>query len=701
MRHASLLGLALALVLLPVGASPVRADAVFFPLRSGTFSQDWTDASLIMSNDSWSRVPSIEGYRGDDAVMATDVDPQVILGEGTLVLDVNANQTSPGTFATGGVAEFALANPTVALQASGTADAPSLLLYLDTRARADVRVSYVLRDLDDSTDDAVTAVALQYRVGTSGPFVNVPAGFVADATTGPSQATRTTALSALLPAAAWNQAQLEIRIITSNTAGTDEWVGVDDLVVTGSSTCGNGTIELGEGCDEGAANGATTCGCSTSCHVAGLGTPCGMPIGACAATSVCTGLGDCAPTYLPAGTVCRPSVGLCDFQETCDGTSPSCPNDAVASAGTVCGPSNGAPCDLPDRCDGVGGVCPALVAPPTQVCRASTGLCDPDETCDGTSTACPPAALSPAGTVCRAAAGDCDAAEVCTGTSAACPNDVFFGTGALCRAARDLCDAPESCTGVTAACPADGFAPNGTACDDGLRCNGLSVCTAGVCGAGVAITCNDGNACTTDLCQEPGVCMFGAIPGCCSVDAECGDGDACTRDHCVASACVHDPICDAGGATDAGAEPDAGAMEDASVVVDAGTDASVETDAATTPDASVEMDAAVTGNDAGMAIDAATDDAAVEADAAVEIDAGTLPIDVGVPARDASTDGGGDASARADARVEVDASSAIVMSTGCGCRVARTRGPSSWLVPLLGVAALAWRARRRARGRRA
>ena len=113
---------------------------------------------------------------------ATGVDPQTLLGEGTITLDVNANQTSPDTFTTGGVAEFHLTNAVVALNGSGTADAPSLLLNLDTTGKTSINVSYNLRDLDGSADNAVQQVALQYRVGSTGLFTNVAAGYVADAT---------------------------------------------------------------------------------------------------------------------------------------------------------------------------------------------------------------------------------------------------------------------------------------------------------------------------------------------------------------------------------------------------------------------------------------------------------------------------------------------------------------------------------------
>jgi hypothetical protein len=38
----------------------------FFRLSTGNFTQDWSDTGLIGSDDDWSRVPCIIGYRGDD-----------------------------------------------------------------------------------------------------------------------------------------------------------------------------------------------------------------------------------------------------------------------------------------------------------------------------------------------------------------------------------------------------------------------------------------------------------------------------------------------------------------------------------------------------------------------------------------------------------------------------------------------------------
>lgn len=210
-------------------AAPAGADNTPQALP---FSQDWSNTGLITTNDDWSGVPGIVGYRGDDLTTATGTDPATILSDGSgTPVDVNANQTTPDTFATGGVAEFEISNPTVALNGSGTADAPHLVLHLNTSGKTGLTVSYSLRDIDGSTDNAVQQVALQYRIGSTGDFTNIPEGFVSDATTGPSLATQVTPVIVVLPAGADNQPLVQVRIITTNAVGNDEWVGVDNITV--------------------------------------------------------------------------------------------------------------------------------------------------------------------------------------------------------------------------------------------------------------------------------------------------------------------------------------------------------------------------------------------------------------------------------------------------------------------------------------
>ena len=224
----------------------VKADGNYFPLAVGTpLTQDWSNAGLITANDNWGGVPSINGYLGDSAI-GSDVDLRTQLADLSTTIDVIANQTAPNTNTSGGVAEFAITNPVVALQGSGTADTPHLDIRLDTTlctAPNQVAVRYVVRDIDGSADNAVQQVNAQYRLGAPGNYLNLSGTYIADATTGPSLATLTTPVAALLPAAASGLAQVHVRIMTTNAGSTDEWVGIDDINITCSvATAANSSI---------------------------------------------------------------------------------------------------------------------------------------------------------------------------------------------------------------------------------------------------------------------------------------------------------------------------------------------------------------------------------------------------------------------------------------------------------------------------
>ncbi len=136
------------------------------------------------------------------------------------------------------------------------------------------------------------------------------------------------------------------------------------------------------------------------------------------AGDVCVG-GHCLPTPLtcagcpggpcPSSQVCRPAQGNCDLPEFCDGTTPSCPADSVATGG-ICRTGSGDACDPDERCDGITKVCPSdSVAPTGTTCRTSANACDPDETCSGIAgETCPPDVSSttcPGATACSG--GEC------------------------------------------------------------------------------------------------------------------------------------------------------------------------------------------------------------------------------------------------------------------------------------------------------
>lgn len=216
-----------------------NANVTAWNLGSGSFSQNWNNINLITVSDDWSGVPSLIGYRGDALTGATGVDPQTIVADasGTPV-DVNANQTNPLAFFTGGLTEFELADPVVALFGSGTADVPVLQVFLDTTGQTTIAVSYLLRDIEDGTDNAIQQFALQYRVGGVGNFTNIAAAYVPDATT-VNAGGMVTPVSVFLPAAAENQSLVEVRWVTTNAAGNDEAVGVDDILITSIPTPGS------------------------------------------------------------------------------------------------------------------------------------------------------------------------------------------------------------------------------------------------------------------------------------------------------------------------------------------------------------------------------------------------------------------------------------------------------------------------------
>ena len=125
----------------------------------------------------------------------------------------------------------------------------------------------------------------------------------------------------------------------------------DDGLANGTCAppeCGNGILETGEECD-----GSGGC-CSTQC------------------------------TIEPVGTGCREAQEVCDVGETCNGSSPVCPNDDFATPATVCRPIAG-DCDQEERCTGFGSECPADGFLAGRVCRGAAGVCDLFELCSGLS----------------------------------------------------------------------------------------------------------------------------------------------------------------------------------------------------------------------------------------------------------------------------------------------------------------------------
>jgi len=361
-------------------------------------------------------------------------------------------------------------------------------------------------------------------------------------------------------------------------------------------TCGNGTREGSEACDQGAANGTTGSCCGSDCQILPSSVVCRVGGGApCDFDEMCTGSSATCPSddvFANAGVVtCRFGTGdVCDADEKCDGTpGVSCPTNVFSNTSVVCragagNPNGGNECDPPEFCPGVGGVAcpPQYFEPSTTPCRAGSGdVCDPQEFCPGSSNGvCPADVVSSTATVCRAGSGDpngsgveCDPADTCSGIAGqACPTNQPLPVTAVCRAGSgdvcdpdekcpgtpnapcssnvvanpstvcrvgsgDLCDPDEQCTGVVGAtCPAtDVVQPAGTVCrpstdpicDVAEQCSGTAQqgCPTNQF-ASSGLECDaDASVCTIDACDGGGVCIQDSV-------VSCDDGIACTQDIC-------------------------------------------------------------------------------------------------------------------------------------------------------------------------
>src|SRR5256886_11956468 len=91
------------------------------------------------------------------------------------------------------------------------------------------------------------------------------------------------------------------------------------------------------------------------------------------------------------------------------------------------------------RLDGLSAACRHPAGNAGAVCRPTAGICDLAESCDGTSAACPPDGFAPSSFQCRAAAGACDGAEFCPGNGPTFPADSVRPAGTACPDDGNAC----------------------------------------------------------------------------------------------------------------------------------------------------------------------------------------------------------------------------------------------------------------------
>ncbi|MEO6540384.1 MAG: T9SS type A sorting domain-containing protein [Ferruginibacter sp.] len=221
----------------------------YYPLNgvpNSGFVIDWSDPNLITTNNDWSNIPYLRGFRGDALTSVQDVDPRTITEDGTgTPVVIFANQSDPNTFNADGFAEFeSISNPCIAFRASNTASAPFLMMYFNTLNPPwgySPGISFVLRDIDGTDNNAIQQVVVQYRVGESGPFITANqyfhvfptfdffGGYHPDATKGPFLQGHESFCEFIFPPACNNQPKVQIRIMITNASGGNEWVGIDDI----------------------------------------------------------------------------------------------------------------------------------------------------------------------------------------------------------------------------------------------------------------------------------------------------------------------------------------------------------------------------------------------------------------------------------------------------------------------------------------
>ena len=158
-------------------------------------------------------------------------------------------------------------------------------------------------------------------------------------------------------------------------------------------------------------------------------------------------------------------------------------------------------------------------------CRAG-GVCDPAETCTGSSGTCPADVLSASGTACGSGTDtDCTNPDTCNGMGTCLVNDETAGTS--CGDPSDTeCTDPDSCNG-SGTCLANNASagascgdPSDTECTNPDTCNGSGACAANNASAGVSCGDPSDTECTNpDTCNGSGTCDVNDA----SAGASCGD----------------------------------------------------------------------------------------------------------------------------------------------------------------------------------
>ena len=254
--------------------------------------------------------------------------------------------------------------------------------------------------------------------------------------------------------------------------------------------------------------GGKTCGddgCGGVCGVCSNGTGC--------AAGTCVMTGGCNPAQCNGHGTCAAG----DAQCTCQAKYAGAACDKCVP-GLVAYPACVTPCTGDSACDDGNG-CTIDVCASNQACVHPAITCDDgngctDDACDS-KTGC---SHKP------------NAAKVCNDGNA-CTTVDTCNAGACVGVGATNCDDGNSCSDDTCQAPGGCIHSNHDGgCDDGSLCSVVDVCVNQACIAAGSLNCDDGNACTTDLCNgKTGACSHSAAPagGVCDDDDLCSQGDTC------------------------------------------------------------------------------------------------------------------------------------------------------------------------------
>jgi len=282
----------------------------------------------------------------------------------------------------------------------------------------------------------------------------------------------------------------------------------DGSVCTAADTCYLGLCKPGKSllCNDGQVCTADSCDKAKGCTFTASG-------GACDDGDKCTTNDGCK------GGKCAPGAALgCNDKNAC--TTDQCkPLVGCSNVATT------APCDDGNTCTS-GDACAAGSCVPGEAVKCDDGNPCTNDGCDIKSGCSHVANKQPCNDGNKCTIGDSCAASKCVA-----------GKAKSCDDNNPCTD--DSCGVKTGACS---HGHNGKPCDDGTVCTKSDACGGGVC-KGVAINCDDNNACTDDACDAVKGCTHGANTKPCDDGSKCTLTDTCKSGGCVGSGA---PSCDDG-----------------------------------------------------------------------------------------------------------------------------------------------------------